>query len=149
MKGTVLKHRPINSSDLPDILKINNQVQLNPWTQADIEVEISKQCNFSKAALKEDKLVGYLLVRECGKDLEIMSIGVDQKHQRSGIGSALLKELIQSKPPSTELFLEVSHENQPAQAIYLRMGFETYLVRKSYYGDGSNALCMKLRLANP
>ena len=40
--------------------------------------------------------------------------------------------------------LEVGYENEPAIALYQRLGFEQLRARPDYYGPGRHALILKL-----
>ena len=42
------------------------------------------------------------------------------------------------------MILEVDYTNDPAIALYARVGFEQLTARKNYYGPGQHALIMKL-----
>jgi ribosomal-protein-alanine N-acetyltransferase len=42
------------------------------------------------------------------------------------------------------LMLEVGYENEPAIALYQRMGFEQRAAREDYYGPGQHALILKM-----
>ena len=39
--------------------------------------------------------------------------------------------------------LEVGYTNEPAIALYQRLGFEQLRVRENYYGPGQHALILK------
>jgi ribosomal-protein-alanine N-acetyltransferase len=42
------------------------------------------------------------------------------------------------------MILEVDYTNDPAIALYARVGFEQLTARENYYGPGQHALIMKL-----
>jgi putative acetyltransferase len=82
-----------------------------------------------------------------------LGIGVHDNHQGKGIGTALLKEVIDSADNwfgIKRLELNVYTDNAPAIRLYERFGFEAEGVRKAYAfkaGIYADALCMaRLRL---
>jgi ribosomal-protein-alanine N-acetyltransferase len=78
-----------------------------------------------------------------------MSIAVDNKHKRSGVGKALLGFVIEHYSNSDkEIWLEVRDNNEVAIALYKSCGFENIGIRKGFYRDETpprNALTMKYR----
>lgn len=94
-------------------------------------------------------IVGYLFARLGPQTAELMVIGIARENQGCGYGRTLLQEFLAHLPVQTEVFLEVSAQNTPAISLYKSFGFETFNVRKKYYPDRTDALCMKLDLAKP
>lgn len=94
-----------------------------------------------------EKPAGYLLAQKSGNECEILSLAVRPRFQRHGVARRLLEALIEKNTQSEGIFLEVSSSNGPAQGLYKDFGFEIFGLRRRYYGDGSNALMMKLNLA--
>lgn len=93
--------------------------------------------NLFLSAYYNEKLVGYIniLVTDV---YEILKICVDETYRKMGIGERLIENIKTDK----DIFLEVS-ENNKAKHFYSKLGFRIYNIRKNYYKDGSNALCMK------
>jgi [ribosomal protein S18]-alanine N-acetyltransferase len=142
--------RPVSNPDLKEIHRINKEVQSIPWSENDILSEIKQNCRFSSVACDgSGKIQGYLFVRPSGPDHEIISIGVAKNAQRQGVGSHLLRGFLERISTGSEVYLEVSHRNASAMALYMAFGFTQIGIRKAYYRDGSDAVCMKLSLANP
>ncbi len=61
-----------------------------------------------------------------------------------GIGASLVRAGIDwaSAIGARRMLLEVSQENQPAVALYRRLGFEPISTRRDYYAPGRHALVM-------
>ncbi len=72
-----------------------------------------------------------------GIEAEISTIAVDKSMRRKGVGSALLRELLQiaKKQGAEEVFLEVRAKDGGAQALYEGFGFIRVGERKNYYPD--------------
>ena len=144
-----IKFRPIAKEDLKTLVAINNMVQTNPWTQEAIKNEIERGKGWVATSLRDQKeeITGYIFVREVSPELEIMTLAVALEYQRNGVGQKLLGEVIKKSSKVGQIWLEVSHTNEAALSLYKKMGFETFNTRKAYYPDGTDAVCMKLKLA--
>jgi [ribosomal protein S18]-alanine N-acetyltransferase len=145
----MIRIRPATETDLDAIEAINNGVQAHPWSYEALLSELKLAVSFSSVAEENGRVLGYCLARKQGDSIELMIIGVARQAQRRGVGKTLIKHLFQSLPGGMEIFLEVAGNNSAAIAFYKQNGFQTYLVRKAYYRDGTDALCMKTKVANP
>ena len=78
----------------------------------------------AKIILLNDKNIGLLKLDEKEHIVEIVQIQIDPKFQGKGIGQQIIKAVIdKSQSDHKEISLSVLKEN-PAKALYLRMGFE-------------------------
>jgi ribosomal-protein-alanine N-acetyltransferase len=104
-------------------------------------------------------VVGYIMCRiETGipsfkllgitKKGHVISIAVLPKHQRGGIGYALMREAMQAMITykAKECYLEVRASNVPAVNLYRKMGFEIIRTITGYYADGEAAYVMARKL---
>lgn len=78
----------------------------------------------------------------------IFSLAVHPSYQRRGVGSHLLKEMINlfRDMGLMEIILEVRSNNFKAKRFYERHGFFQFGIAEKYYNDTENACLMKLRL---
>lgn len=75
--------------------------------------------------LMDDTPVGYLEIVRTNKTVFIVNLLISQPYQGQGIGTAILKELIDAEvPKNNTLRLEVLKINHRAQSLYKRIGFE-------------------------
>jgi len=90
-------------------------------------------------------VVGFLTPENTGR---IFSLAVLPQYRSTGIGGALLKEIIFffQAAKVREVTLEVRSENVKAKRFYERHGFSQIGVLKKYYNDGGNAFLMKLSM---
>ena len=119
------------------------------WEKKDFYMFISNQNNIF--ILSHPKPVGYLKARVNSDEIEIISILIDKKFRKIGIGKSLLKQLlnIALKKKIQNIFLEVSVENQIAINLYKKFNFVKVGKRKNYYfqyGKYIDADIMKLVL---
>jgi len=87
-----------------------------------------------------------ILIRKSNSHyLRIYSILVSPDHRGLGLAKSLLQyaEERAADYQLKGLSLEVSEDNEPAVALYLKWGFQTISEKKKYYKDGSSALVMR------
>lgn len=80
-------------------------------------------------------------------DLHRVVVAPDQRGR--GIGRALVEAGITwaAGRHGRRMLLEVEHDNDPALALYRRLGFADLARRRDYYGAGRHALVMQYDLA--
>lgn len=88
--------------------------------------------------------VGCVIAWLIEDELQILDIAVQPTHRRQGHGKALMEAVMFAALGQGCILatLEVSRDNAAAVQLYVQLGFQTVHVRKSYYGDGSDALLM-------
>lgn len=93
-----------------------------------------------------DKVVGYVvgLIRKNCRHLRIYSVAIHNNYRGAGIARALFTELenIAAKR-IVDLTLEVRIDRDDLVAIYERLGYKKYGIRKDYYSDGTAAIKMR------
>ncbi len=127
--------------------KSNNQLRLNYEVYLKTEDELEKWSeNFFYTMLSQHSVIsifskkphkGYLIARRIGKELEILSLGVDKSNRRLGLAKKMLSKLlnIEKKNKPKRILLEVSVENKIAIKFYKSSGFNICNLRKNYYSD--------------
>lgn len=95
-------------------------------------------------------VVGYAGLMCIPPIADVQTIAVIPEFEGRGIGSALLRTLLQraAHGKADDMLLEVREDNPRAQELYRRFGFEQIAVRKNYYKGGVNALIMR-RVLDP
>ncbi len=94
-------------------------------------------------------LVGYIVGFQASKDAgRIFSFAVSPAYRNRGIGSALLKEIINifGKVGVSKIILEVRSGNVRAIKFYERHGFYKVGVAENYYNDGESAILMEFQI---
>jgi [ribosomal protein S18]-alanine N-acetyltransferase len=91
-------------------------------------------------------LVGYAGLSVNGSESDVMTIAVSPTAQGSGVGARLLDALLDTAAErgATQVLLEVRADNDAAQRLYTRRGFEQIARRRGYYGD-TDGLILRLR----
>jgi [ribosomal protein S18]-alanine N-acetyltransferase len=106
---------------------------------------VARQTN----AFLKKPLPGFVLARHVAGEAEILTIAVQAKLGRSGLGWRLMQAALREAHVrgGESMFLEVDGGNAPALGLYRKLGFETVGERKAYYADEkgikSTALVMR------
>ena len=92
-------------------------------------------------------ILGFIGIKIILDEAELMNIVVKKDARNLGIGSFLLKKVIQeaSNLKLKNIYLEVNELNISAINLYKKFNFTQIGLRKNYYGDNSGVL-MKLSL---
>ena len=117
------------------------------WNYSVFKSELESDSSHYLVVKDNSKIIGFAGIKVTVPDCDIMNIVVKKDFRNQGIGSLLLKELINlSKLLNVKnLFLEVNEKNTPAILLYNKFGFKKISTRKNYYKD-NNAIVMKLDL---
>ena len=100
-------------------------------------------------AVEGEELVGYAgLFAADHHQADVQTVAVAPDRQRRGVGDLLLRALLDEaeRRGCTETLLEVRADNEPAQRLYARHGFERIGLRRGYYQPGRvDALVLRRR----
>jgi len=100
-----------------------------------------------RVALEGDDVVGYAGLCVYGPDdAWVQNIAVRRDRQGSGLGRRLLDELLAEavRRGARQVLLEVRADNDTAQRLYARRGFEAVGLRRGYYQpSGADAVVMR------
>ncbi len=104
-----------------------------------------------ESVLGTRRVLGFIMMRSVAGEAEVLTIAVAAARRGHGYGRRLIDEAIRRVYAEGvgEVFLEVDESNQPARALYRRLGFREVGRRKGYYADGGpggTALVMRLQL---
>jgi ribosomal-protein-alanine N-acetyltransferase len=139
-----LEIRRLSYADLPQVIAIERRAFPTPWSLAMFVLELSKPSGICLAALREGRIVGYLICSRYETVWHIMNVAVDDRLRRRGIASGLLERLFeQADAPGEQYTLEVRASNASAVALYEQFGFRHAGMRRGYYHDNhEDALIM-------
>lgn len=132
-RNDLLRIRRMSTSDLPEVLRIENQNYQFPWGE-----DIFRDCfnaNYDLRVCEEmDRILGYCIVSMAVGEAHILNISVDPSEQKQGIGRKMLEHLIDHARGKAEtIFLEVRPTNTVAISLYKKIGFNEIGIRKGYY----------------
>ena len=125
---------PMVEQDLDQVLAIEDAIYTHPWTRGNFADSLlaGYECRTWRLGLE---LVGYFILMAGAGEAHLLNLSVALGYQRSGHGSALLREAaaMARQLGAGQLFLEVRPSNYAAQALYRRFGFSKVAVRRGYY----------------
>jgi ribosomal-protein-alanine N-acetyltransferase len=142
--------RPKNESDLPELIRVLSQVMdavrleagspIGPlWTAQQVEDE----CHAANGYVAYDlagRLLGFILYRDLGEVWEIGFLATAPEARGKGVMVALLRQMLADQSAGSAVWLEVHEANQPARALYEKVGFKIVGTRPRYYSDGGAAI---------
>jgi len=156
MAFTIRRFKP---SDLEQVMHINRVCLPENYTTSFFMDLYQRFPETFTVAEENGDVVGYIMCRiETGipsfkllgitRKGHVISIAVLPKHQRGGIGYALMREAMQAmiNYKAKECYLEVRASNLPAVNLYRKMGFEIKRTITGYYADGEAAYVMARKL---
>lgn len=117
-------------SDLPKLIKINQQASVTPCQTFAIERFVKKgNCLI---VIEHQQLAGFILFQVNFELLDIVYLTVATKFQRQGLAQALVAQLL-VRYKQCELILEVRPSNTAAINLYKKLFFIEIDRRKNYY----------------
>ncbi len=139
-----LEIRRLTYADLPQIIAIERRAFPTPWSLAMFVLELSKPASVCLAALRDGRMLGFLICSRYDTVWHIMNVAVDPDRRRAGIATAMLTDLLRRIDGDSARFtLEVRESNAGAIALYERFGFRAAGRRRRYYQDnGEDAVIM-------
>jgi len=143
-----LEIRRLAYADLPQVIAIERRAFTTPWSLAMFVLELSKATGICLAALRGERLVGYLVCSRYDTVWHVMNVAVDDRLRRERIATELLEELFATlDQPGAQYTLEVRTSNTAAIELYERFGFRSAGRRRGYYHDNREDAVIMWRTA--
>ena len=107
----------------------------DPWSEKSIASELGIIWSYWVVALDGERVVGYIGSQSSADETDVMNVAVHPDYRRRGIAESLIEVLIRElkNRGSHALMLEVRDSNEPAIALYEKLGFQQVGLRKNYY----------------
>jgi [ribosomal protein S18]-alanine N-acetyltransferase len=107
----------------------------DPWDAAALAQILALSGVFGYLAWRDESPAGFILARDLGEEVEILSLGVLPGLRRLGIGRALLDAVVAQAEQRRRgaLVLEVAVHNEAARRLYGACGFRQVGRRPRYY----------------
>ena len=133
---------------LEEAYKIECEVNPSPWKYETFlsSFEVGHKGLICK---HNGEIIGFIIFSPISPEAHILSISVIKKIQSKGVGSLLLRSMLdQCKAMNyKKIFLEVRTSNLQAISFYQKFGFIKDAIRENYYTDNSeDALLMSLSI---
>ena len=115
------------------------------WNYSILKSELESPNSYYLVARDNSNIVGFAGIKLVIPDGDIMNIVVKKDFRKKGLGSLLLKNLIDlAKSLGVKtIFLEVDDKNFPAISLYNKFGFKNISKRKNYYKENDAIIMNK------
>ena len=135
---------PAQTKDADAIAKLHAQGFYRGWPREEFAAYILGEATpIYVACDAKRKVAGFAMLRHLGEDAELITIAVDTRWRKKGIGLALMRALFDDllMSPAKRLILEVATDNAAALRLYAKLGFVKIGERRGYYPrpDGTPA----------
>ena len=147
-----LQLRPMSVNDLPAVAALESESYVGaahtPWTEHMFYDELSQPGRSWWVAHDLGTIIGFAGGQLAGDDFEVTDVVVARDRRRQGIASRLVSRICYDAHVlnAATASLEVDEKNAPARAAYASLGFEEVGRRRAYYGEGHDALILKVAL---
>ncbi|MEJ2470390.1 MAG: ribosomal protein S18-alanine N-acetyltransferase [Desulfuromonadales bacterium] len=137
---------PMRPIDLAAVHALEFASQAQPWSRQHFVDEMANPVAAVDLYWRQDGLGGFLCTWLIGDELQIQNLATAPQLRRQGIAVSLLSHVMERgrRRGLQTVWLEVRVSNQPAIALYRRLGFCEMARRRAYYADGEDAVIMSL-----
>ena len=131
----MIEYFPMNESHVASVAQLEKLCFSDPWSEKSILSELTNPLSCWLVAMDGDQLAGYVGSQTVLGESDMMNIAVSPDYRRRGIAQSLVEALVASLKAldSHCLTLEVRDSNEPAIALYEKLGFSQVGLRKGYY----------------
>ena len=125
----------MNADHVAQVAQLETLCFPDPWSEKSIASELSNKLSLWLVAVEENTVVGYIGSQTVPDESDVMNVAVHPDFRRRGIAEALVMALCAAlkERGSVSLTLEVRASNNPARALYEKLGFEHVGKRPNYY----------------
>lgn len=119
-----------------------------PWSFQMLVSSFESETFYGVLAEDCGEIIGYGGITNAYDSADIENIAVTEAYRRSGVGSAILAELLSvaKSHGANKVFLEVRVSNATAMSLYLKNGFKGVYARTRYYSNGEDCIVMAKEL---
>jgi ribosomal-protein-alanine N-acetyltransferase len=138
---------------IPAVFSLDKKSLTLPWSERSYLFEIREnKTSIPLVAIqtndgKVEHLAGFIVVWTIEDEAHVGTVAVDREFRRQRIAQKLISTAIQEAKDrgAQKVFLEVRAGNLPARALYQKLGFVDFDLRKKYYCDNQeDAIIMLL-----
>jgi ribosomal-protein-alanine N-acetyltransferase len=139
-----LSPRLADEFDLEQLIRIESQVHLAPWTLEQFRSEIAKPYSQTWVLTDDEtdqEIYSYVVGWKIDGCFRILNVATDPSRQRQGHARQLLVRIFRMLEAEgiQRMELEVRVSNTPAIQLYQQLGFSINSVRKRFYSNGEDA----------
>ena len=142
----MIKITTMNEAHVPQVAALEALCFSDPWSEKSVASELTNILSYWLVAMDGDTVAGYVGSQTVLDETDMMNVAVHPNYRRQGIAEALVETLVNAlrEKGSRCLTLEVRQSNDPAIALYEKLGFSQVGLRKNYYRNPrENALILR------
>jgi ribosomal-protein-alanine N-acetyltransferase len=139
---------PMQLADLDAVLAIESVSHIHPWTRGNfsdslaaahwaycIRPSLAENDVSPGTFLDTQALWAYCILYPAIDELHLLNITVSPKLRKLGLGARMMEAIegVAARQKMPRIILEVRPTNEPAYALYQKLGYEQIGVRKGYY----------------
>ena len=116
----------------------------DPWSERSVASELENPLSLWLVAMEGERLAGYVGSQTVMGETDMMNVAGAPDFRRRGIAEKLVDALVEELKAieSHCLTLEVRASNEPAKALYEKLGFQQVGLRKNYYRNPKEDACI-------
>lgn len=147
-----LQLRPMSMNDLDTVVALESAAYEGtthtPWGRRLFDEELAQPDRSWWVAHDLGRIVGFAGGQMAGDDFEISDVVVGADHRRRGIAARLVSRICYDAHVlnARTASLEVGVDNDAGRATYASLGFAEVGRRSGYYGEGHDALILRVAL---
>lgn len=144
LSPATLHVEPARPGDAETIARLHAEGFYRGWTREEFAAYIAGDGTPVYVACDARRhIAGFAMLRHLGEEVELITIAVDRKWRKKGVGLMLMRALFEAllMSPARRMLLEVAADNTAALRLYGKLGFLKIGERKGYYPrpDGTPA----------
>ena len=131
----------MNNTDLPEVLAIERESFLSPWTEGMFTKELNSThsvCLAVRVNVEENSvIVAYIIFWLVADEVHLHNLAVKKEYKRRGLAFGLMETMksIAAENKIKAQTLEVRESNTEAIKLYRKCGFVVKGIRPLYYTD--------------
>jgi ribosomal-protein-alanine N-acetyltransferase len=140
---------PMSGAHVAQVAALEKLCFSDPWSENSVASELNNPLSFWLVAVEDDAVAGYIGSQSVMGESDMMNVAVHPDYRRKGYAEALVLALCDElkERGNATLALEVRVSNEPAKALYEKLGFTLAGRRPNYYRNPrEDALILKKAL---
>jgi len=125
----------MTADHVSQVAQLERECFHDPWSENSIASELNNPLSLWLVALDGQQVAGYVGSQSVMGEADMMNIAVSSGYRRMGIAQELVERLVTALQENEvhALTLEVRASNEPAKALYSKLGFYQVGCRPNYY----------------
>ena len=131
----MIHYIPMNENHVAQVAELEKLCFSDPWSERSVASELTNPYSYWLVAEVDGCVAGYVGSQSAIDEADMMNIAVHPDYRRKGIAEKLVAALCEglARKGIHALLLEVRASNEPAKALYEKLGFTQVGRRPNYY----------------